>query len=176
MRGREWQGWKRLRWGCRGRPLQQTPPAHTHTHPRRAGVDVSLKASHLHSEGRGLAEAADGGGVSQSPCCPCCPHLTRPPEPPCGAGRDLVPPSTRAPHSTPSCPPSLARTELACVQGPPPASPNPSSRGPQPYGCQTSFCFPGACLLGGTLSLRSPLSCSPPVSASPPLLFSCKAS
>lgn len=62
MRGREWQGWKRLRWGCRGRPLQQTPPAHTHTHPRRAGVDVSLKASHLHSEGRGLAEAADGGG------------------------------------------------------------------------------------------------------------------
>lgn len=62
MRGREWQGWKRLRWGCRGRPLQQTPLAHTHTHPRRAGVDVSLKASHLHSEGRGLAEAADGGG------------------------------------------------------------------------------------------------------------------
>lgn len=42
---------------CSRRPL----PAHTHTHPRRAGVDVSLKASHLHSEGRGLAEAADRG-------------------------------------------------------------------------------------------------------------------
>lgn len=169
MRGRELQGWKRLWWGCRGRPLQQTPPAHTHTHPRRAGVDVSLKASHLHSEGRGLAEAADPG-VSV-------PMLPAPQETPrASASRGPCPALTRAPHSTPSCPPSLARTELACVQGPPPASPNPSSRGPQPYGCQTSFCFPGACLLGGTLSLRSPLSCSPPVSASPPLLFPCKAS
>ena len=74
MRGREQQGWKCLRWGCRGRPLRQTPLAYTHTHPRRAGVDVSLKASHLHSEGRGLAEAADRG--SQSPCCP---HLRRHP-------------------------------------------------------------------------------------------------
>lgn len=128
MRGRERQCWKRLRWGCRGRPLQQTPPAHTHTHPRRAGVDVSLKASHPHSEGRGLAEAADrgGGGVSV-------PVLPAPHEAPRASVR----------HRPRSCPalnlgsplhavmPSLVGADRAGVRpGPAPGLPQPLFAGP----------------------------------------------
>lgn len=66
-----------------------------------------------------------------------------------------------------------ARTELASVQGPPPA---PLRWGPRASGCQTAFRFPGACLLRGTLSLPSaPLPFPPllhPIRPSSPLPLS----
>lgn len=125
VRGRERRGWKRLRWGCRGRPLQQTPPAHTHTHPRRAAVDVSLKASHLHSEGRSLAEAADRGSRS-----PRCPHIRRP-----RASERRRPRSVSRPH--PGSPLQAVKPSLLVgadragkCPGPAPGLPQPLFAGP----------------------------------------------
>nr|XP_054100398.1 collagen alpha-1(I) chain-like [Callithrix jacchus] len=123
-------------WGdAWGRPF--SPPhahsharGHTHAHaPRRAGADVSLKASHLHSEGRGLAAAAERGLR---------PHVPAPWETPsfrAAGGRGPCPALTPLPSPRPPCPPSpSARTGLARIQGPPLASPSPSSLGPAALG------------------------------------------
>lgn len=162
-RGRKTLGWEQRGRdregrgsGCPGSPpasaLPSTPLADTltHTHPRWAGADVSLKASHLHREGRGLVEAADRGLQ---------PHVAAPRETPsfgAAGGRVPCPALTPLPSPRPPCPPSpSARTELAWGQGPPPAFPRPPWWGPRPS-CQTAFCFLGASLLGGTHSLPSP--------------------
>ena len=141
------------------------PPAHTHTHadtlththPRWAGADVSLKASHLHGEGRGLAEAAARGLRPLRPSAPGDPKLRsrrrlravsrpHPSSPP--PGRPALPP----PRLRRGWPESRARPR------PPPA---PHRWGPRPSGCQTAFRFPGASLLGAPTPFPLPPPPSP---------------
>ena len=168
--GRKTQGWEpqglgpeRGWWGRPGSPPAAAPtPLHTlnthadtltHTHPRWAGADVSLKASHPHGEGRGLAEAADRGLR---------PHVPAPRETPsfrAAGGLGPCPALTPAPLPLPPPSPS-ALTELARVQGPPPASPSPPSLGPAALWLPNCF----------SLSWRLPSWGHPLPSLSPPLV------
>lgn len=163
MRGRERQGWKRLWWGCRGRPLQQTPPAHTHTHPRRVGVDVSLKASHLHSEGRGLAEAADPG-VSV----PMLPAPQETPEPPQAAVR--VPPSPGLPTPRRHALPRWRGPSWLASRARPRPPPTPLLEARSPMAAKLHFAFLELAFLGAP-SPFAPHSVALPLSLHPLLSF-----
>lgn len=178
--GRAAEGWKEGA-GAGAARLETTPvgmpgsppcsrlPLHTLTRtPRRAGVDVSLKASHLHSEGRGLAEAADRGSRS-----PRCPHLRRPraserrrPRPvsrphPGSPLRAVMPSPPR--WRGPSWPASRARPR------PPPA---PLRGARSPMAAKLHFAFLEPAFLGAPSpfappSVASPLSLHPLLSSSP---------
>lgn len=147
--------------GARGRPLQQQhPPVHTHTHadtlththPRWAGADVSLKASHLYCEGRGLAEAADRGLRAQVPA----PWET--PSFRAAGGRGPCPALTLPPLPQAALPFFPLGADRAGVgPGPAPGLPQPPIAGARrPPAAKTAFGFPGASLLGGTHSLSTP--------------------
>lgn len=155
-------------------PAASTPsPAHTHTHadtlththPRWAGADVSLKASHLHCEGRGLAEAADPGLRAQVPA----PWET----PSLGAagGRGPCPALTPAPLPQAALPSlSLSADRAGVGPGPAPGLPQPPIAGARrPPAAELRLAFLEPRLLGAPTP--NTISVSPLFSPSPPSFF-----
>ncbi|XP_021109552.1 collagen alpha-1(I) chain-like [Heterocephalus glaber] len=163
--GRKTRGWEQRAGNGAGGdagvvPCSSPPPAHTHarghTHahaPRRAGADVSLKASHLHSEGRGLAEATDGVYGPTSPR----PRRPRASEPKAAAVR--VPPSPRIPTpDRPGLPP--LRRGLSWLASR--ARPQPLFAGARrPRAAELRFAFLEPAFLGAPSPFSPPLCCFP---------------
>lgn len=164
--GRKTRGWEqrgpareRPRGGRPGSPLP--PPrahsharGHTHAHaPRRAGADVSLKASHLHSEGRGLAAAAERGLR---------PHVPAPRETPsfgAAGGRGPCPALTPAPlpqAALPSLP--FGADRAGAGPGPAPGLPQPLIAGARgPGTAKLRFAFLEPPFLGAPSPTPAPL-------------------
>lgn len=163
-----------LRVGAPGvAPCSSThPPAHTHTHadtlththPRWAGADVSLKASHLHGEGRGLAEPVDRGARPQVPAPPVTPSF--------GAAGGLGP----CPALTPAPLPQAALPSLPLCSdragkgpGPAPGLPQPPIAGARgPPAAKLHFAFLEPPFLGAPTPFPPPRLLFPPFSPSSP--------